>query len=109
MWSRMTISKYTVAPPSVAPLLHQYDDWDAIPEEAWREYIAAHAYWARSWLMYADPPVRKRKQPVARPDTPAKSDKQEASAEGAATPGRTLEIHIEANTDYLVARCASGS
>jgi hypothetical protein len=49
----MMTSKYTIAPPSVAPLLHEFGDYDAIPEDAWREYIAAQAYWARTWLMYA--------------------------------------------------------
>jgi hypothetical protein len=51
----MATSKYTIAPPSVAPLLMEFGDYDAIPEEAWREYIAAQAYWARTWLMYAGP------------------------------------------------------
>jgi hypothetical protein len=50
----MATSKYTIAPPSVAPLLHEYGDWDDIPEEAWAEYCAAQAYWARSRRMYAD-------------------------------------------------------
>jgi hypothetical protein len=50
----MATSKYTIAPPSVAPLLHEYGDWDLIPEEAWEEYCAAQAYWARSRRMYAD-------------------------------------------------------
>jgi len=49
----MATSKYTIAPPSVAPLLHEYGDWDNIPDEAWEEYCAAQAYWARSRRMYA--------------------------------------------------------
>ena len=49
----MATSNYTIAPPSVAPLLHEYGDWDLIPEEAWNEYCAAQAYWARSRRMYA--------------------------------------------------------
>ena len=49
----MATSNYTIAPPSVAPLLHEYGDWDLIPEEAWDEYCAAQAYWARSRRMYA--------------------------------------------------------
>jgi hypothetical protein len=44
----MATSNYTIAPPSVAPLLHEYGDWDLIPEAAWNEYCAAQAYWARS-------------------------------------------------------------
>jgi hypothetical protein len=51
----MTQSRYTIAPPSVAPLLHEYGDWDNIPESAWREYDAAQAYWARSRRLYAGP------------------------------------------------------
>ena len=49
----MATSKYTIAPPSVAPLLHEYGDWENIPDEAWEEYCAAQAYWARSRRMYA--------------------------------------------------------
>jgi len=49
----MATSKYTIAPPSVAPLLHEYGDWENIPDEAWEEYSAAQAYWARSRRMYA--------------------------------------------------------
>src|SRR5262245_3500165 len=49
----MAASKYTIAPPSVAPLLMEFGDYDAIPDAAWREFIAATAYWARTWLMYA--------------------------------------------------------
>jgi len=49
----MATSKYTIAPPSVAPLLHEYGDWDNIPDEAWEEYCAAQAYWACSRRMYA--------------------------------------------------------
>ena len=49
----MATSNYTIAPPSVAPLLHEYGDWDLIPEQAWDEYCAAQAYWARSGRMYA--------------------------------------------------------
>jgi hypothetical protein len=30
----MATSKYTIAPPSVAPLLMEFGDYDAIPEEA---------------------------------------------------------------------------
>jgi hypothetical protein len=64
----MTTSKYTIAPPSIGPLLHQYGDYDAIPEDAWREYIAAMAYWSRTWLMYAGPSQpRKRRTPPAQP------------------------------------------
>ena len=48
----MATSNYTIAPPSVAPLLHEYGDFDRIPEEAWDEYCAAQAYWARSRRMY---------------------------------------------------------
>jgi hypothetical protein len=49
----MATSKYTIAPPSVMPLLMEFGDYDAIPEAAWREYDAAQAYWARSRRMYA--------------------------------------------------------
>jgi hypothetical protein len=56
-----TTSRYTIAPPSVAPLLHEYGDWDNIPAPAWREYIAATAYWARCWRMYDDPDRPKRR------------------------------------------------
>jgi hypothetical protein len=61
-----TTSRYTIAPPSVAPLLHEYGDYDAIPEAAWREYDAAQAYWARSRRMYVDPtdePPKERPPP----------------------------------------------
>jgi hypothetical protein len=51
----MATSKYTIAPPSVAPLLMEFGDYDAIPEEAWREFDAAMAYWARCRRMYAGP------------------------------------------------------
>jgi hypothetical protein len=57
----MATAKYTIAPPSVMPLLMQYGDYDAVPEAAWREYIAAQAYWARTWLMYAGPEIPKDK------------------------------------------------
>jgi hypothetical protein len=57
----MATSKYTIAPPTIAPLLMEYGEYDNIPEDCWREYIAAQAYWARTWLMYADPPSRKRR------------------------------------------------
>jgi hypothetical protein len=67
MSAGMVTSKYTIAPPSVAPLLHEYGDYDNIPEDAWREYIAAMAYWSRTWLMYAGPPQRKRRAPLAQP------------------------------------------
>jgi hypothetical protein len=63
----MATARYTIAPPSVAPLLQAYGDWDNIPEEAWREYIAAHAFWARSWLMYADAPKRTPRKPRVEP------------------------------------------
>ena len=64
----MATSKYTIAPPSVAPLLAEYGDWDRIPEAAWDEYSAAQAYWARSRRMYAgeargDRKARRQKQP----------------------------------------------
>ena len=49
----MATAKYTIAPPSVTPLLMEFGDYDAIPEEAWNEYCAAQAYWARSRRMYA--------------------------------------------------------
>jgi hypothetical protein len=52
----MATLRYTIAPPSVAPLLHEFGDWHLIPEAAWREFDAAMAYWARSRRMYADPP-----------------------------------------------------
>jgi hypothetical protein len=61
----MATSKYTIAPPTVAPLLMEYGEFDLIPEDAWREYIAAQAYWARTWLMYADPPKRNRRARAA--------------------------------------------
>jgi hypothetical protein len=57
----MATAKYTIAPPSLTPLLMEYGDYDNIPDECWREYIAAHAFWARAWLMYAGPPQRKRR------------------------------------------------
>jgi len=63
----MATSKYTIAPPSVAPLLMEFGDYDAIPEEAWREFIAAQAYWARTWLMYAGTPQRKRRNLAGQP------------------------------------------
>lgn len=56
----MATSKYTIAPPAVTPLLEEYGDYDQIPDHAWREYIAAMAYWARCWRMYADPPKHPR-------------------------------------------------
>jgi hypothetical protein len=62
----MAFAKYTICPPSVAPLLHEYDDWDNIPPEAWREYIAACAYWARCWRMYDEPPKRRRQEHKAK-------------------------------------------
>jgi hypothetical protein len=70
----MATSKYTIAPPSVAPLLHEYGDYDNIPEDAWREYIAAMAYWSRTWLMYAGPSQRRRRnlgQPPPEPEPSA--------------------------------------
>jgi hypothetical protein len=48
----MATSKYTIAPPSVAPLLHEYGDYENIPDEAWDEYCAAQAYWSRTRRMY---------------------------------------------------------
>jgi hypothetical protein len=62
-------ARYTIAPPSLTPLLQEYGDYENIPDERWREYIAAHAFWARAWLMYADAPKRNRKPrgEVARP------------------------------------------
>jgi hypothetical protein len=57
----MATSRYTIPPPSVAPLLHEYGDWANIPEEAWEEYCAAQAYWARSRRMYAGPAGEGRK------------------------------------------------
>ena len=69
----MATSNYTIAPPSVAPLLHEYGDWDLIPEEAWDEYCAAQAYWARSRRMYAGQgegrKARRQKQTAARSET----------------------------------------
>ena len=62
----MATSKYTIAPPSVAPLVHEYGDWDNIPDEAWEEYCAAQAYWARSRRMYAG---RLRQTPEAKAAT----------------------------------------
>jgi hypothetical protein len=69
MSAGMATSKYLVAPPSIGPLLHEFGDYDAIPEDAWREYIAAMAYWSRTWLMYAGPAdkTRKRRAPPAQP------------------------------------------
>jgi hypothetical protein len=69
----MATSKYTIAPPSVAVLLHQYGDYDDIPPEAWREYIAAMAYWSRTWLMYAGPDIPKDK-PKHRRDPQQEAD-----------------------------------
>jgi hypothetical protein len=74
----MATSKYTVAPPSVAPLLHEYGDYDAIPDDAWREYIAAMAYWSRTWLMYAGPPQRKRRNLSAGQPPPQESEQNAA-------------------------------
>jgi len=62
----MATSKYTIAPPSVAPLLHEYGDWENIPDEAWEEYCAAQAYWARSRRMYAGQ-RHLRRTPEAKP------------------------------------------
>jgi hypothetical protein len=57
----ITTSRYTIAPPSLTPLLHEYGDYDNIPDECWREYIAAHRFWERAWEMYANPkPKRAR-------------------------------------------------
>ena len=71
----MATSKYTIAPPSVAPLLHEYGDYDAIPDAAWREFIAAHAYWARTWLMYAGP--------ANEPPKPKRTCRREVGEKGA--------------------------
>jgi hypothetical protein len=49
----MATSRYTIAPPSVAPLLHEFGDWEKVPDQAWDEYCAAVAYWSRSRRMYA--------------------------------------------------------
>jgi hypothetical protein len=49
----MATAKYTIAPPSLTPLLHEFGDYENIPDECWREYIAAHRFWARAWEMYA--------------------------------------------------------
>jgi hypothetical protein len=49
----MTTSRYTIAPPSLTPLLMEYGEYENIPDHCWREYIAAHAFWARAWEMYA--------------------------------------------------------
>jgi HJR/Mrr/RecB family endonuclease len=65
----MATSKYTIAPPSVAPLLHEYGDWENIPDEAWEEYCAAQAYWARSRRMYADQGRHLRRSPEAKAAT----------------------------------------
>src|SRR5262245_64657018 len=73
----MAASKYTIAPPSIAPLLLEFGDYDAIPEAAWREFIAATTYWARTWLMYAGPadeppkPKRTRRREAGEKDAPA--------------------------------------
>jgi hypothetical protein len=71
----MATSKYTIAPPSVARLLHEYGDYDAIPDTAWREFIHAMAYWSRCWLMYAGP--------ADDPPKPKRSRRREASEKGA--------------------------
>jgi hypothetical protein len=60
----MATSKYTIAPPSVAPLLEEFGEYENIPDEAWDEYCAAQAYWARTRRMYqgGGRNARKRKQ-----------------------------------------------
>jgi hypothetical protein len=59
----MTTSRYTIAPPSLTPLLMEYGEYEHIPDECWREYIAAHRFWARAWEMYAGPdPAATRKR-----------------------------------------------
>ena len=63
----MATAKYTIAPPSLTPLLMEYGEYEDIPDECWREYIAAHRFWARAWEMYAGPPQRKRRTPPAQP------------------------------------------
>jgi hypothetical protein len=64
----MATAKYTIAPPSLTPLLMEFGDYENIPDECWREYIAAHRFWARAWEMYAGPSQqRKRRTPPAQP------------------------------------------
>jgi hypothetical protein len=58
-------AKYTIAPPTLAPLLMEFGEYDAIPDDCWREYIAAQSYWARTWRMYVDPPKRNRRARAA--------------------------------------------
>jgi hypothetical protein len=77
-------AKYIIAPPTLAPLLMEFGDYESIPEQAWDEYCAAQAYWARSRRYYF-PPAGKRKQPVARLDTPTKPDKQGPKASSSKT------------------------
>jgi hypothetical protein len=62
----MTTARYTIAPPSLTPLLMEYGEYENIPDECWRQYIAAHEFWARAWRMYADPPP-KRTRRIAQP------------------------------------------
>ena len=66
----MATSKYTIAPPSVAPLLHEYGDWENIPDEAWEEYCAAQAYWARSRRMYAGQGKNRRQKRTEKSSAP---------------------------------------
>lgn len=63
----MATYKYTIAPPPITPLLHEFGDYDQIPDDCWREYIAAMSYWARCWRMYADddPPQRSARRDAA--------------------------------------------
>src|SRR5262249_38349386 len=84
----MATSKYTIAPPSVAPLLHEYGDWDNIPDEAWDEYCAAQAYWARSRRMYAGRARAAKPAGRNRPRSRASRIRREACHERAARPRR---------------------
>ena len=73
----MATSKYTIAPPSVAPLLHEYGDWENIPDEAWEEYCAAQAYWARSRRMYAGQGALPRRHLRRNPEAKAATNQAE--------------------------------
>ena len=78
----MTTSKYTIAPPSVAPLLHEYGDWENIPDEAWEEYCAAQAYWARSRRMYAGQGALSRRHLRRNLEAKAATDQAERRCQG---------------------------
>jgi hypothetical protein len=62
----MATAKYTIAPPSLTPLLMEYGEYENIPDECWREYIAAHRFWARAWEMYAGPSQQRKRRNLGR-------------------------------------------